>query len=266
MTFLKDKMTERYLRKPSHLIRQLMLGLAAGALGFFFLSHSIPPSQRNIPTVIAAAPSPLLSTASEPSRPHASHVSVWVLADKLALPLPGLVSDAEYVARQQESIADRVTPMADANAKLPSSSTLSDPMPQARAPIAEPKVTVELNVAAKSKAVTTPKAKPQGDKPGRVTLTPARILNQKDSNHLSVQLMGASRLDAIERFVVINRLAGKVWVYRTQLHGHPWYVVLKGDHANMTLAVAAIRNLPSALLKAKPWPKSFAQVKKELKQ
>lgn len=267
MTFLKDKMTERYLRKPSHLIRQLMLGLAAGALGFFFLSHSIPPSQRNIPTVIAAAPSPLLSTASEPSRPHASHgASVWVLADMLALPLPGLVSDAEYAARQQQMIADRVTPMADANAKLPSSSTLSDPTPQARIPVAGSQVTAKLDVAAKSKAVTTPKAKPQGDKPGRVTLTPARILNQKDSNHLSVQLMGASRLDAIERFVVTNRLAGKVWVYRTQLHGHPWYVVLKGDHANMTLAVAAIRNLPSALLKAKPWPKSFAQVKKELKQ
>ncbi|MGY3944835.1 SPOR domain-containing protein [Aeromonas tecta] len=268
-------MTERYLCKPSHLIRQLTLGLAAGALVFFFLSNAIPSAKRNTTTVIAN--SPMLRPASEPNQPQVSRASVWVLVDKLALPLPGLVSDAEYVARWQEHIAEGVTPVIGksvgvalpnkANGLIASElSTVAEPIQQARIPVVDAEVSAERDVAAKSKAVPAPKAKPQGDEPGSITLTPARILNQKDSRHLSVQLMGAGRLDAIERFVVGNQLSGKVWVYRTQLHGYPWYVVLQGDHASMTLAMAAIRNLPATLLKAKPWPKSFAQVKKELKQ
>lgn len=269
-------MTERYLRKPSHLIRQLTLGLAAGALVFFFLSNAIPSAKRN--TAIVIANSPMLRPASEPSQPPVSReASVWLLADKLALPLPGLVSDAEYAARLQEDIAEGVPPMIgqSVSVALPNEadgliasepSTVAEPRQPARIPIADAQVRAECDVAAKSKAVPAPKAKPQGDDPGSVTLTPARILNQKNSRHLSVQLMGAGRLDAIERFVVSNQLSGKVWVYRTQLHGHPWYVVLQGDHDSMAQAMAAIRNLPATLLKAKPWPKSFAQVKKELKQ
>ncbi|WP_193558858.1 hypothetical protein, partial [Aeromonas salmonicida] len=46
----------------------------------------------------------------------------------------------------------------------------------------------------------------------------------------------------------------------------PWYVVLKGDYATLEQARAAIRQLPPPLLKEQPWPKSFAQVKKELKK
>lgn len=253
-------MTERYLRKPSHLIRQLTLGLAAGAMGFYLLSNAIPVPKRTTPAAIATAPTPLLSTASKPSQPQASRVSVWVLADALGWPLPGLVSEGDYVARQQP-IVDGVTSPAQTSAAQPASSTVPDPKPEARAPVAESKA-----ATAESVVVSTPKAKPQSAKPGSVTLTPTQVLAQKESSHLSVQLMGASRLDAIERFVVSNRLTGKVWVYRTQLHGNPWYVVLKGDHANQTLAMAAIRKLPAALLAAKPWPKSFAQVKKELKQ
>ena len=61
-------------------------------------------------------------------------------------------------------------------------------------------------------------------------------------------------------------LGGKVWVYQTQFRGSPWYVVLQGDHASLEQARAAIRTLPPALLKEQPWPKSFAQVKKELKK
>lgn len=262
-------MTERYLRKPSHLIRQLTLGLAVGAIGFYLLSNSIPSSKRNIPSQSAAVP--LSSAASE--QPSRHQASVWVRADALALPLPGLVSDAEYAARQQEILAAKVAPWLGRPASTapqqgaketttPEHSTSPDPVQQAKPPVAASKDATAPSAA----PAPTPKSKPQGDKPGSVTLTPTHILNQKESSHLSVQLMGASRLDAIERFVVAHQLSGKVWVYRTQLHGNPWYVVLKGDHANMTLATAAIRNLPPALLKAKPWPKSFAQVKEELKR
>ncbi|MGU5692320.1 SPOR domain-containing protein [Aeromonas veronii] len=100
----------------------------------------------------------------------------------------------------------------------------------------------------------------------KVALTPVATLNKKPRNHYSVQLMGASNTKAVDQFVAEHGLAGKVWVYQTKFRGSPWYVVLQGDYAGLTQAKSAIRKLPPALLKGQPWPKSFAQVQKELKQ
>lgn len=100
----------------------------------------------------------------------------------------------------------------------------------------------------------------------KVALTPAATLNKKPKNHYSVQLMGASNTNAVDKFVAEHALAGNIWVYKTQFRGSPWYVVLQGDYANTTQAKAAIRKLSPALLKGQPWPKSFAQIQKELKQ
>ena len=99
-----------------------------------------------------------------------------------------------------------------------------------------------------------------------MALTPAATLNKKPRNHYSIQLMGASNTKAVDKFVAENALAGKIWVYQTKFRGSPWYVVLQGDYASSNQAKAAIRKLSPALLKGQPWPKSFAQVQKELKQ
>ena len=74
---------------------------------------------------------------------------------------------------------------------------------------------------------TGPRAARQGVR--QVSLTPASVLHQKNINHLSIQLMGASSLDAVAQFVRANRLVGQVWIHQTRFHGSPWYVVLKGS-------------------------------------
>ncbi|MFM5855803.1 SPOR domain-containing protein [Aeromonas rivipollensis] len=111
-------------------------------------------------------------------------------------------------------------------------------------------------------AATAPAAAPAP----KVALTPVAVLNKKARNHYSIQLMGASNTQAVDSFVAEHGLAGKVWVYKTRFRGSPWYVVVQGDYANSTQAKAAIRKLSPALLKGQPWPKSFAQIQKELKQ
>ena len=111
-------------------------------------------------------------------------------------------------------------------------------------------------------AATAPAAAPAP----KVALTPVATLNKKARNHYSIQLMGASNTQAVDSFVAEHGLAGKVWVYKTRFRGSPWYVVVQGDYANSTQAKAAIRKLSPALLKGQPWPKSFAQIQRELKQ
>lgn len=113
-----------------------------------------------------------------------------------------------------------------------------------------------------SGAQTAPVAAPAA----KVALTPVATLNKKPKNHYSIQLMGASNTKAVDSFVAEHGLAGKVWVYKTRFRGSPWYVVVQGDYASSTQAKAAIRKLSPALLKGQPWPKSFAQIQKELKQ
>lgn len=123
------------------------------------------------------------------------------------------------------------------------------------------------NSAPVAKATPTPAAAAPAAAPApKVALTPAATLNKKARNHYSIQLMGASNTQAVDSFVAEHGLAGKVWVYKTRFRGSPWYVVVQGDYANSTQAKAAIRKLTPALLKGQPWPKSFAQIQKELKQ
>ncbi|MDM5092413.1 SPOR domain-containing protein [Aeromonas rivipollensis] len=118
-----------------------------------------------------------------------------------------------------------------------------------------------------AKATPTPAATAPAAPPApKVSLTPVATLNKKARNHYSIQLMGASNTQAVDSFVAEHGLAGKVWVYKTRFRGSPWYVVVQGDYANSTQAKAAIRKLSPALLKGQPWPKSFAQIQKELKQ
>ncbi|MFQ2316381.1 SPOR domain-containing protein [Aeromonas caviae] len=113
-----------------------------------------------------------------------------------------------------------------------------------------------------SGAQTAPVAAPAA----KVALTPVATLNKKPKNHYSIQLMGASNTKAVDSFVAEHGLAGKVWVYKTRFRGSPWYVVVQGDYASSAQAKAVIRKLSPALLKGQPWPKSFAQIQKELKQ
>uniref|UniRef100_UPI001F340BE5 SPOR domain-containing protein n=1 Tax=Aeromonas rivipollensis TaxID=948519 RepID=UPI001F340BE5 len=182
-------------------------------------------------------------------------------------PMMGEPSAAVFTAPQEIAAKEKAVhqpPMG-----IPASLPPAAPQPAAKDPVPSepgPKPAAKPAPTSESKPAIKPEAKAQATAPGKVSLTPARVLQQKNGNHLSVQLMGSRSLAAIEQFVLAHRLAGQVWVYQTRFNGSPWYVVLKGEYAGMSQAQAAIRTLSPALQKADPWPKSFAQVKRELQQ
>ena len=264
-------MTECHLSKcnPSSLIRQIAIGLAAGALCLLILSYVSPTARQDEPEVGEAAPDQVSGTAATLIPP----------AETGFLP-----SSPESIERQVDGAAGKLTPMLD----VPASGALpivaedvvlpEPPIPAPSAPLVaiEPAAIPEPVSTPAPEPVRKPAAKslskpatvpePQGKVSGKVNLTPASVLHQKNINHLSIQLMGASSLDAVAQFVRVNRLVGQVWIYQTRFNGSPWYVVLKGEYAGMSQAQAAIRTLSPALQKADPWPKSFAQVKRELQQ
>lgn len=270
-------MTECHLRKCNtlSLVRQIVLGLVAGILCFLVLSYADSSDRRGEPEV--AAPEPASVTLSEVAPEHASGAATTQIPPMAAeLPLPEF--DPGSIEEERDGMVDTAPPMLE----MPVSGALpvapeevvepEPPMPLSAAPsaslaTAKPSVPSEPVPRPASTSVSKPAPAPEspGRAPGKLSLTPVSVLQQKNISHFSVQLMGAGSLTAIEQFVLAHRLADEIWVYRTSRDGKPWYVVLKGDHASLSQAQAAIRQLPSALQKAKPWPKSFAQVNRELK-
>ena len=268
-------MTECHLPKcnPASLIRQIGIGLAAGGLCLLILSY-VSPARKSAPET---APAP--AEASSPQSQTSGAAATDRQGDEASFPLPALTAGADGEKGEgmtawvtapptmgEPSTAPSTAPQEIAAQEqvahqLPMGIPASLP-PAAPQPVAKAAVPSEPAPTSESK----PEAKAQATAPGKVSLTPARVLQQKNGNHLSVQLMGSRSLEAIEQFVLANRLTGQVWVYQTRFHGSPWYVVLKGEYAGMSQAQAAIRTLSPALQKADPWPKSFAQVKRELQQ
>ncbi|MFQ2173445.1 SPOR domain-containing protein [Aeromonas rivipollensis] len=280
-------MTECHLPKcnPASLIRQIGIGLAAGALCLLMLSY-VSPARQSAPET-APAPAEASSLQSQTSGAAATARQ----GDEASFPLPALTAGADGEKGEGMTAGVTVTPMMGepsaavftapqeiaAQEKavhqppmgIPASLPPAAPQPAAKDPVPSPpgpKSAAKPAPTSESKPEIKPAAKAQATAPGKVSLTPAKVLQQKNDNHLSVQLMGSRSLAAIEQFVLANRLAGQVWVYQTRFNGSPWFVVLKGEYAGMSQAQAAIRTLSPALQKADPWPKSFAQVKRELQQ
>ena len=276
-------MTECHLPKcnPASLIRQIGIGLAAGALCLLMLSY-VSPARKSAPET---APAP--AEASSPQSRTSGAAATARQEDEASFPLLALTAGADGEKGEGMTAGVTVTPMMGepsaavftapqeiaAQEKvahqppmgIPASLPPAAPQPAAKDPVPSEPASKPAPTS-ESKPEIKPAAKAQATAPGKVSLTPARVLQQKNGNHLSIQLMGSRSLAAIEQFVLANRLAGQVWVYQTRFNGSPWFVVLKGEYAGMSQAQAAIRTLSPALQKADPWPKSFAQVKRELQQ
>lgn len=280
-------MTECHLPKcnPASLIRQIGIGLAAGALCLLMLSY-VSPARQSAPET---AP-----VSAEPFSPQSRTSGAAATArqgDEASFPLPALTAGADgekgggmtagvtvtpmmgepstAVSKAPQEIAAQEKAVHQPPMGIPANLPPAAPQPEAKAAVPSepvPRPASKPAPKSESKPAIKPADKAQATAPGKVSLTPAKVLQQKNDNHLSVQLMGSRSLEAIEQFVLANRLAGQVWVYQTRFNGSPWFVVLKGEYAGMSQAQAAIRTLSPALQKADPWPKSFAQVKRELQQ
>ncbi|BBT65635.1 SPOR domain-containing protein [Aeromonas caviae] len=303
MQLLEDTMTDRRPKKrqaelPVKKIA-IVLALVAGgllALSYLPLFDSAGQDPAQAPSQGTALPDPV---SSDPVNVGAASGALSTLASSGAAAIPSgnqvardWQSDAKPLPKKVESETvttestnyegRRVVISDEVVEKLMNQPNVSGVLPTAvvdelvgsgsravptgtTAPVKNPapnSVPARTEAQPASGAQTAPVAAPAA----KVALTPVATLNKKPKNHYSIQLMGASNTKAVDSFVAEHGLAGKVWVYKTRFRGSPWYVVVQGDYASSAQAKAAIRKLSPALLKGQPWPKSFAQIQKELKQ
>lgn len=82
----------------------------------------------------------------------------------------------------------------------------------------------------------------------------------------TLQLAAVTQQQEAVNFIKMYNLDGKVRVYRTIRNQQSWYIVTYQDFASIKQTHEASQELPLALQKEQPWPKSMAQVHQEIER
>lgn len=82
----------------------------------------------------------------------------------------------------------------------------------------------------------------------------------------ALQLLGAGSSDAVRKFVQQPHGDAKLYIYRAELNGKPWYIVVTGPFADRNAAMKAADTLPPALRAQKPWPRAMKNIHADIRQ
>ncbi len=77
----------------------------------------------------------------------------------------------------------------------------------------------------------------------------------------ALQLAASGNQAALKKLAQVNGLSTKSYIYKNKTTG--MFVLLYGDYPSSVAAKTNITKLPKAIQNLKPWPKSYAQVRKE---
>lgn len=77
----------------------------------------------------------------------------------------------------------------------------------------------------------------------------------------ALQLAASGNQSALKKLAQANGLSSKTFIYKSNATG--LFVLLYGDYPSSVAAKSNITKLPRAVQNLKPWPKSYAQVRKE---
>ncbi|MBI0027550.1 SPOR domain-containing protein [Gilliamella sp. B14448G11] len=81
-------------------------------------------------------------------------------------------------------------------------------------------------------------------------------------DHYVIQITASRSAEGLKKFVTQNKITD-YQIYETQYSNGKWFILVKGNYSSLDEARKAIKSLPAALQKDKPWVKSGAEVNKE---
>ncbi len=92
-----------------------------------------------------------------------------------------------------------------------------------------------------------------------------KYLMLQPRDHYSIQLVGLSNFQEIEKYAKQLNASESLYIYRSLLNGKPWYILVMGNYPDAVTARAAKDKLNSQLKKLNPWIKSFTKIQHEIK-
>jgi len=113
---------------------------------------------------------------------------------------------------------------------------------------------------AKKPAIASSKANGGLASKGKLSADERSILSAP-SSHYTLQLIGTGSEANIQQLIERNHLQHKAKMYRTQLKGKNFYVLIYGSYPSQSEANAEIARLPANVQQLKPWVKQYSSIK-----
>ncbi|HED16678.1 MAG TPA: hypothetical protein ENI64_07705 [Gammaproteobacteria bacterium] len=88
----------------------------------------------------------------------------------------------------------------------------------------------------------------------------------RDLSHYTVQLLATAEEAQVQKYIDKFQIQGHSYYYPIHFRGRLLYVLLTGDFANRAIGQAAMKQLPAAILKDKPWLRALSLIQAEIKR
>jgi len=86
----------------------------------------------------------------------------------------------------------------------------------------------------------------------------------QDPRHYTLQLTAGTNKQAIQSYISRHKLQGKAAYFHHLREGKDWYILIYGRFPDYSKAKQAIKQLPDAIQKTRPWARSFGAIHSEL--
>lgn len=182
------------------------------------------------------------------------------------VPTPAVVAKAPAPEEDHaEAVVPRVETPEPAPAKEKSVAQSVEAAPVAPVTVAQEAVT--QGPAASVSPATS--GSPEVAEPRTAAVNPLsradELLEWPDSGY-TLQLLAARAEKSVEQFLKRQANPERFYYFATTYKNAPWHVVVYGQFADRTAAMNAVKTLPEELRKLRPWARSVASVKADIRR
>ena len=192
-----------------------------------------------------------------------------------AEPEPVTKAEPEAISRVESEPEVRSAPMPEPR-PVPKAEPQPEPEPTPKSepePTPKPAPRVEpepvSKPAPKVETEPAPKSAPQqvasSGGAAQQWLREDELLKWPDQGY-TLQVMGARSETSVRDFIKAQDQPQRFYYFRAQYKGAPWHVVVYGQYADRASALNAIAALPAPLRKLRPWARSIAGIKADIRK
>lgn len=223
---------------------------------------------------------------SEAQSVNSSDPVVAAVENRLSKPVSAAATEPRPVTKPEPEASSRAESDPEPkSAPRVAPKTESEPAPKP-APKAEPEPApkpvpkAEPEPAPKPAPKTKPEPKAESKPAPKPAPAPTQVASTGTAQHwlredellswpdqgYTLQVMGARSESSVREFIKAQAQPQRFYYFRTQYKGAPWHVVVYGQYADRKAALNAAAALPASLRQMRPWARSIAGVKADIRK
>jgi len=255
-----QKMTRIRGHVPKRRYQSIALGGVAIGLLIISLAYWLPrglDGQNENSVVVAEAEQVVASVPTKAAKKSVVSQNEPTQVKKISSVQTQTTASAQHLPAPTTHIIQKAKPIKPAMSE--STKVVSITKPNKSIVTTTPKQPQTVKqVAVLSSNITKPMAR-QSTSSQRYSANAQYLLSLQPS-HYTVQLIGLSQLNDMQKFIHQHKLEKKAYYFKTQLNGHAWYILVLGNYKTLTAAENAKMQLPADLRRYQPWVRRLSAI------